>query len=151
MGSCILSAAGQFSRSIDGGVTWKTPINIPNDAQLGTLDVDSNGNLFIGGGDTGSQFWCIRSSNAQNAAVTPSFDRITTVNLGGSMVFGGSINPGGWVGQIFLAVDRSGGPTNNNIYMLATIQPTGFQQWDRRDVRAQHKWRTKLQRPAPHQ
>ena len=118
--------SGQFSRSIDGGATWQTPINIPNDAQLGTLDVDSNGNLFIGGGDTGSQFWCIRSSNAQNAAVTPSFDQITTVNLGGSMVFGGSINPGGWVGQIFLAADRSGGPTNNNIYMLATIQPTGF-------------------------
>jgi hypothetical protein len=93
---------------------------------LGTLDVDSNGNLFIGGGDTGSQFWCIRSSNAQNPAVTPSFDQITTVNLGGSMVFGGSINPGGWVGQIFLAADRSGGPANNNIYMLATIQPTGF-------------------------
>jgi hypothetical protein len=119
-------ASGQFSRSIDGGTTWQTAINIPNDAQLGTLDVDSNGNLFIGGGDTGSQFWCIRSSNAQNPAVTPSFDQITTVNLGGSMVFGGPINPGGWVGQIFLAADRSGGPTNNNIYMLATIQPTGF-------------------------
>jgi Dockerin type I domain/BNR/Asp-box repeat len=119
-------ASGQFSRSIDGGTTWQTAINIPNDAQLGTLDVDSNGNLFIGGGDTGSQFWCIRSRNAQNPAVTPSFDQITTVNLGGSMVFGGPINPGGWVGQIFLAADRSGGPTNNNIYMLATIQPTGF-------------------------
>jgi hypothetical protein len=119
-------ASGQFSRSIDGGATWQTAINIPNDAQLGTLDVDSNGNLFIGGGDTGNQFWCIRSSNAQNPAVTPSFDQITTVNLGGSMVFGGSINPGGWVGQIFLVADRSGGPTNNNIYMLATIQPTGF-------------------------
>jgi hypothetical protein len=117
---------GEFTRSTDGGVTWMTPINIPNDPQLGTLDVDSNGNLFIGGGDTGSQFWCIRSSNAQNPAVTPTFDQITTVNLGGSIVFGGSINPGGWVGQIFLAMDRSGGPTNNNIYMLATIQPTGF-------------------------
>jgi len=117
---------GEFTRSTDGGVTWMTPINIPNDPQLGTLDVDSNGNLFIGGGDTGSQFWCIRSSNAQNPAVTPTFDQITTVNLGGSMVFGGSINPGGWVGQIFLAADRSGGPTNNNIYMLATIQPSGF-------------------------
>ncbi len=32
---------GQFSRSTDGGVTWMTPINIPNDPQLGTLDVDS--------------------------------------------------------------------------------------------------------------
>ena len=37
---------GQFSRSTDGGVTWQTPINIPNSPQMGTLDVDTNGNLF---------------------------------------------------------------------------------------------------------
>src|SRR5436853_721786 len=35
--------SGQFSRSIDGGATWQPPINIPNEAELGTLDVDSNG------------------------------------------------------------------------------------------------------------
>ena len=27
--------------------------------------------------------------------------------------------------MVFLAVDRSGGPTNNNIYMLASVVPTG--------------------------
>jgi hypothetical protein len=116
---------GEFSRSTDGGVTWMNPINIPNSPQWGTLDVDTNGNLFIGGGDTGSQFWCIRSSNAENGGVTPTFDQITTVNLGGSMVFGGLINPGGLVGQVFLAVDRSGTATNNNIYMLASLEPFG--------------------------
>src|SRR5215211_1838691 len=107
---------GGFSRSIDGGATWQTPINVPNSPQWGTLDVASNGNLFIGGGDSGSSFWCIRSSDAQNAAVTPTFDQIATVNMGGSLVFGGTVNPGGLAGQIFLAVDRSGGPTNNNVY-----------------------------------
>jgi len=30
------------------------------------------------------------------------------------------------VGQVFLAVDRSGTSTNNNIYMLASVQPSGF-------------------------
>ena len=30
------------------------------------------------------------------------------------------------MGQVFLAVDRSGTSTNNNIYMLASVQPTGF-------------------------
>ena len=30
------------------------------------------------------------------------------------------------VGQIFLAVDRSGTSTNNNVYMLASVLPTGF-------------------------
>ena len=39
----------QFTRSIDGGITWLNPINIPNSPIWGTPDVDSNGNLFIGG------------------------------------------------------------------------------------------------------
>ena len=116
---------GGFSRSTDGGVTWQTPISIPNSPQWGTLDVASNGNLFIGGGDSGSSFWCIRSTNAQNPAVTPTFDQVRTVNMGGSLVYGGTVNPGGLAGQIFLAVDRSGGPTNNNIYMLASVRPSG--------------------------
>ncbi len=117
---------GQFSRSTDGGVTWMSPINIPDSPVWGTLDVDTNGNLFIGGGDFGSQFYCIRSSNAQNGNVTPTFDQTTSVNLGGSIDFGDTINPGGLAGQIFLAVDRSGTSTNNNVYMLASVQPTGF-------------------------
>src|SRR5215813_10459776 len=116
---------GQFSRSTNGGVTWMNPISIPNSPVWGTLDVDSNGNLFIGGGNFGSQFWCVRSSNAQNGGVTPTFDRVTSVNLGGSVWFGAPINPGGLAGQIFLAVDRSGTATNNNIYMLATVLPNG--------------------------
>jgi hypothetical protein len=116
---------GGFNRSLDGGATWQTPISIPNSPQWGTLDVASDGNLFVGGGDSGSSFWCIRSSNAQNPAVTPTFDQITTVNMGGSLVYGGTVNPGGLAGQIFLAVDRSGGPTNDNIYMVASVSPSG--------------------------
>jgi hypothetical protein len=113
---------GGFNRSTDGGATWQTPISIPNFPQWGTLDVATNGDLFIGAGDSGSQFWCIRSSNAKDPNVTPSFDQVTTVNLGGSLLFGAAINPGGLAGQIFLAVDRSGTATNNNIYMIATVQ-----------------------------
>ena len=117
----------QFSRSTNDGLTWMDPINIPNTPRWGTLDVDSNGNLFIGGVnlDTG-QIWCVRSTNAKNGAVVPTFDQSTAVNLGGEIVFGEPINPVGLVGQVFLAVDRSGASTNNNVYMLASVQPTGF-------------------------
>jgi hypothetical protein len=113
---------GEFNRSIDSGVTWQSPINIPNNADTGTLDVDTNGNLFLGGG--GSPFWCVRSTNAQNPAVTPTFDQTTQVNLGGDLIQGG-INGIGLCGQTFLVVDRSGTATNNNIYMLASVLPNG--------------------------
>ena len=117
----------QFSRSTDGGVTWLNPVNIPNSPAWGTPDVDSNGNLFIGGVNLNTgQFWCVRSTNAKNGAVTPSFDQITGVNFGGDIDFSDTINPAGLAGQVFLKADRSGTSTNNNIYMMATIQPTGF-------------------------
>ena len=117
----------QFTRSTDGGLTWMDPINIPNSPAWGTLDVDSVGNLFIGGVNlTTNGIWCVRSTNAKNGGVVPTFDRSTAVNLGGDIVFAEPINPEGLVGQVFLAVDRSGTSTNDNVYMLASVQPPGF-------------------------
>src|SRR5262249_4647177 len=80
--------------------------------------------LFVGGWLGGSTFECARSSNAQIGTQTPTFDQVVAVNLGGSIGSGG-INPAGLDGQSFLAIDRSGGPTNNNIYMLASVVPSG--------------------------
>src|SRR5439155_16982893 len=112
----------QFTRSTNGGLTWMNPIDTPNSPAFGTLDVDSNGNLFIGGVELeGGQIWCVRSTNAKNGAVVPNFDQSTAVDLGGKIVAGQLINPQGLAGQIFLAVDRSGTSTNNNIYMLASV------------------------------
>jgi hypothetical protein len=64
----------QFQRSTDGGFTWQPPISIPQGPVYGTLDVDTNGNLFIGG--EGNTFYCIRSSNAQIGGQTPTFDQV---------------------------------------------------------------------------
>lgn len=115
----------QFTRSTDGGFTWVDPVNIPNSPIWGTLDVDSNGNLFLVGvnPDT-AQIWCERSTNAKNAAVTPSFDLSTPLSLGGFIdVSEQALNPEGLVGQLYVAIDRSGSNTNNNIYVLASVQP----------------------------
>jgi hypothetical protein len=120
-------AGRQFTRSTNGGLTWMNPINIPNSPAWGTLDIDSSGNLFIGGVNLSTgQIWCVRSTNAKNGAVVPTFDQNTAVNVGGNIVSAEPINPEGLVGQIFLAADRSGTSTNNNIYMLASVQPPGF-------------------------
>jgi hypothetical protein len=117
----------QFSRSTDGGFTWINPVSIPNSPSWGTLDVDAAGNLFIGGVNLDThQIWCVRSTNAKNAAAIPTFDHVTAVELGGDIASGESINPVGLVGQVYLATDRSGTRSNNNIYLLASVQPTGF-------------------------
>ncbi len=116
----------QFSRSTDGGFTWLNPINLPQSPAWGTPDVDSNGTLFVPGVNLNTgQIWCDRSSNAKNAAVTPTFELSTAVNLGGDIDISEPINPVGLVGQIFLAADRSGTSSNNYIYMLASVLPTG--------------------------
>src|SRR5439155_13421873 len=116
-----------FSRSTDGGFTWMDPITIPHAPQFGTPDVDTNGNLFFGGVTSSlTQFWCLRSTDAKNGAVTPSFDQSTAVNLGGVIVYQDTINPVGLIGQVFLKVDRSGTSTNNNVYMMASVRPAGF-------------------------
>jgi hypothetical protein len=114
---------GLFNRATDAGVTWESPIGIPNQPIFGTLDVDSNGNLYVGGEGSGG-FWCARSSTAQFGDQTPVFDQNTAVNLGGELV-GGGINPGGLDGQLFLAVDHSGTATNDYLYMLASVEPPG--------------------------
>jgi hypothetical protein len=114
--------SGEFDRSTDSGMTWQSPINIPNSPDTGAMDVDTNGNLFLAGG--GAPFYCARSSNAQDPNVTPTFDRVTNVNLGGDLIQGG-INGIGLCGQTFVAIDKSGGPTNNNVYVLASVLPSG--------------------------
>ena len=76
----------QFQRSTDGGITWQAPITIPNGPTIGTLDVDTNGNLFIGG-EGFNTFYCVRSSNAQIGNQTPTFDQVTPVNMGGDLIW----------------------------------------------------------------
>ncbi len=116
----------QFTRSTDGGLTWLNPVNIPNSPSWGTQDVDTSGNLFIGGVNLNTgQIWCERSTNAKNSAMTPSFDQNTSVNLGGDISIDEPINPEGLVGQVFLAVDRSMTAMKDNVYMMASVQPTG--------------------------
>ena len=80
--------------------------------------------ICLSAGEGSNTFFCERSSNAQIATQTPRFDQSTPVNMGGFLGFGG-INPAGLDGMVFLAIDHSGGSTNNNIYMLASVVPNG--------------------------
>src|SRR4029077_12171938 len=66
-----------------------------------------------------------RSSNAQIAGQTPSFDRNTAVNLGGGLLYPVAIDPDGLAGRGLLTGDPSGRATNNNSCMLCSVLPAG--------------------------
>lgn len=110
----------QFTRSTNGGTTWMNPINIPGAPVWGTLDVDGAGTLYLGGyGNNG--FQVCRSTNAKVASSTPSFDRTTTINMGGDIDYGSFVNPGGLSGQMWVAADRSSSASPQPLYSLCSV------------------------------
>ena len=87
--------------------------------------MDTNGNLFIGGeGDSNNAFYCIRSSNAQIGNQTPTFDQVTPGEHGWRADRRHS-NPAGLDLSIVPRRRPLGMATNNNIYMLASVRPSG--------------------------
>ncbi|GMU80471.1 MAG: hypothetical protein AMXMBFR47_03420 [Planctomycetota bacterium] len=118
-----------FSRSLDAGVTWSQPVAIPQPPKWGTADVAPDGAFYVAGRSWGnsSSFRLARSSNAQDAASTPSFDLSTSLPFVGSysIATAGGPNPGGLLGQMTLVTDHSTGANRGNIYVLANINPSG--------------------------
>jgi hypothetical protein len=110
-----------FSRSIDAGQSYQTPTAIPQSPIWGTLDVGPDGTLYMVGA-AGNRIYVARSTNAKNPAVTPTWTAVE-VDLGGTLRTGGP-NPDGLLGQLWIAVDRSGGPRSGWIYVLASVTKT---------------------------
>jgi hypothetical protein len=123
-----------FNRSVDGGASFEYPERIPNVPIFGTLDFDSDGNVYVVGVSPSnySFFWVAKSTNAKDPLATPTFT-VSWVFMNGSMRIGGGAgdpNPVGLLGQAWLAVDRSGGPTHGNIYVVCSVDPPGVDPLD---------------------
>jgi hypothetical protein len=114
-----------FTRSVDGASSFEYPVKIPSTPIWGTLDVDSDGNLYLAGASPLdlSEFYVSKSSNAKDPLVTPTFDWTHQVFMNGTMRFNAGPNPGGLLGQAWIALDRSGGPNDGNIYLLCCVDP----------------------------
>jgi len=120
-GSCCGSTT--FNRSTDGAASFETPIDVPGMPLFGTLAVGLSGEVFVSGADpnTFTSFLVARSSNARDAMAMPSFDQLTTVDLGGEMVLGAGPNPCGLLGQSDIDVD----PLTGDVYLLCSVDPSG--------------------------
>lgn len=120
-----------FTRSTDGGLSYMEPIMVPGNPIFGTLAVGPDGELYVVGMASAplspDVLRITRSTNAQNPDEAPVFEFDTEVELGGSVALftQGSPNPGGLLGQIWVAVDHSDGASRGNVYMLASVDPPG--------------------------
>jgi hypothetical protein len=104
------------------------------------MAVGPSGEVYATGVDGTSfqdfnQFVVAKSTNAQNAAVTPTFTG-SRVNIGGSMVLGAGPNPAGLLGQANVAVDASDRPSRGNVYILGSVNPPGIDPLDLHLIRS---------------
>ncbi len=115
-----------FTRSTTAAASFEGPYVMPTQPKWGTLDVGPDGELYVVGATLDqSSHLILRSDDARNALQTPSFGLAAGVDLGGVTLAGGSPNPGGLLGQVWVAVDRSNGATRGNVYVLASVDPPG--------------------------
>ena len=123
-----------FSRSTNGGVSFSSPVSVPYDPTFGTLAQDKAGTLYAFGlyNQYFSRFVLARSTTAKDRTKTPTFS-VRSVNMGGSMGFGGTPNPNGLLGQAQVVVDPS---RPGYVYMLCSVNPPGSDPMDVHFVRS---------------
>ena len=125
--TCCASGTN-FTRTTDGAATFDGPYATPSKPKWGTVDVGPDGNVLVVGTRITTSAYpvphlLLSSSNAQNASQAPTFDKVTGIQLGGETSSGGTPNPGGLLGQVWVAADRSSGPTHGNVYVLGSVDP----------------------------
>jgi hypothetical protein len=115
---------GFFTRSTDEGDSYEACTLIPDDPYWGTLTVGPDGTLYTVG-VSGNDFVVARSPNARFAAQPVDWDMSTFVSLGGSLQYGTGPNPGGLLGQTWIATAQTPGPFGAQVYVLASVNPPG--------------------------
>ncbi|MBI9038876.1 MAG: exo-alpha-sialidase [Bacteroidales bacterium] len=112
---------GFFTRSIDGGNSFQSCVEVSGDPCWGTLAVGPEGELFIVGVGNQNDIVVAKSTTAQNPANPVSWDSYTSVDLDGELSGGSLINPIGLMGQAWIDIDVSNGPGRGNVYVLASV------------------------------
>ncbi len=117
-----------FTRSTDGGQSFETPVPIPGQPQWGVTAVGPRGEAYVGGVQSsgGSTFIFARSTTIRDPGVPMAFDFFSQVDLGGSIAASAGPNPGGLLGQVWVAADpRITGLDPETVYMLSSVDPPG--------------------------
>jgi hypothetical protein len=135
---------GFFTRSIDGS-EYEDCITIPDEPFWGTLAVGPGGALYVVGTD-GNEFVVAKSSNAKFAGQSVTWDFSAPISLGGTVNSNTGPNPGGLLGQTWIAADPTPpGPGGGGakVYVLSSVDPPGGDPLDVRFSRSTdggHTW-----------
>lgn len=120
-GSCC---PGIFNRSLNGGITFTPAQSLPANVWSGTLNVGPDGELYLVGATNSGVVYVLKSTNAANEFGSATFSQVVQVDLGGFRAASAGPNPGGLLGQIWIATDHSDGPRRGFVYVLASVFPT---------------------------
>lgn len=115
LSSCI----GGLTRSLDDGDSYLPCEELAADPIRGTLVVSPSGELYACGSSGGS--FVVLKSN-QPGASPFQWDMVQYVDMAGILADRDGPNPGGLLGQVWIDVDNSSGPTNGYVYLLATVR-----------------------------
>lgn len=131
------AAGTDYGRSIDGGFNYQGPYATPQKPKWGTIAVGPDGEVYmVGTALDQSSHVLLRSNSARDPGVPPTFELARTVNLGGTTEVQSGPNPGGLLGQVWVAVDHSTGPTRGNVYVLGSVNPAGADPLDVNIIRS---------------
>jgi hypothetical protein len=132
-----------FIRSTDGGQTFSYPVVLEPAPIWGTLTVAPDGGLYLAGNASFNSriFVVYRSLDAWDAGVVPTFDSFL-IPLDGRQQSGTGPNPGGLLGQLWIAANHAEGPDHGDLYVVASLDPSGPDPQDVHFVRSTDRGET---------
>ena len=125
-----------FTRSTDGGDSYDGPVTTPQMPFWGTTAVAPSGNVYLAGRDVPGSFQVAKSTTLSDADLSPAFDSSVVIDLGGTSSSSTGPNPGGLLGQIWVATAPVTGPGGDEVYVLASVDPPGADPLDVHFVRS---------------
>ncbi len=110
-----------FTRSTNGNISYESCIAVDGDPYWLMMAVGNSGELYLGGGSHLSDSLVVsKSTNAQVPSSLIVWDFPITVFMDGYLN-GAAVNPAGLLGQVNIDIDRSNGPGQGNVYLLASL------------------------------
>jgi len=134
---CPGGAGGDFNRSTDGGQFFELPVTTPTEPIWGVTAVGPSGEVYVAGkANTVGGYAVLKSTTLYDPNQPAAFDFSANLDLGGPQSFSTGPNPGGLLGQIWVAADPTDTQGPGTAYVLSSVNPPGIDPLDVHFVRS---------------